>query len=184
MNAFRIIFAIIAALLVATATARADEFELKNYGSSVVDDAVILNADFVFDLPDDVKLALNQGVNLIFIVDIEVYNPVDFLPDQRLVNIGLRQRLSYHALTKKYTVDELTFGRRNSYHQLSDAIEAIGRVKDVNLMSASVVRSNRDAIVKLRLDLATSELPFPLRLQALFLPDWYITSPWFAWKLN
>lgn len=174
----------ILASFVTAAHATEDDFQLENYGSSIVDGAVLVNADFIFGLPYDVRAALNRGVDLIFVVDIEVYNPIDYLPDENLVSIDMRRRLSYHALTKKYTVDDLTFGHRSSHHRLEDAVAEIGRVRDVNLIDASIVRANRAAIVKLRINLAFSELPFPLRLQALVLPDWYINSPWFAWTLN
>lgn len=161
-----------------------DDFRLSNHRTSVVDGAVAVSADFHFDLPERVKTALDQGVDLLFEIEIEVYNPHDYLPDEELAKVRFRRRLSHHALTRKYTLDDLSFGRRDSYSRLDDALVALGNVADISLLNAAVVRAHRESIVRLRINLPFNELPFPLRLQAMVLPDWYVHSPWFAWKLN
>ena len=161
-----------------------DGFDLSNYRTSVVDDSIVLNADFVFALPRRIEDALDGGADLTFVIQIEVYSPRDYLPDKNLVSIEIRRRLSYDAQTKKYAVDDLTFGRLDSRHTLHNALADIGEVSDIRLNDAALARANQESLVRLRLDLSLVELPLPLRLRAIFLPDWYFTSPWFAWKLN
>lgn len=161
----------------------AGSVNLENYGTFAREDVVLLNADLDFSLPQKVKDALNEGVNLIFSVDINVDVPLEWVPDQRLVDLNVRKRLGYHALTKKYTVDDLTFGNRNSYHSLNAALTEVGRLRNVHLLDTSIAKANKNAIVRIRIELLIRELPFPVRLQAMVQPDWYLGSPWFAWKI-
>lgn len=158
-------------------------FDLTSYGTSIKEDVILINAGLDFSLPEAVKDALDEGVDLFFAIRVGVGVPKEWLPDHQLVNFSVRKRLGYHALTRKYTVDDLTFGDRNSYHSLRAALAEVGRLRNIHLIDTSIARANKDAVVKMRLELLISELPFPLRLQAALFPEWYLGSPWFAWKV-
>ena len=154
---------LISLLAFALPASASNQFSLSKYGTSVIDDSVIAQAAFTFDLPPDVRAALDRSVELIFEIDVEVYNPQEYLPNKTLVDINIKKRLSYHALTEKYTVDDITFGQRNSYNNLEDALNEIGRAQ-VNLTDASVLRATSKAIIRLRINLSILDLPLPLRL--------------------
>ena len=182
---FHNLYSVLIALLITALPASAnDNFSLKSYGTSTEGDVVLVSAEFDFTLPERVEDALNEGVDLIFAVHVNVSVPDEWKPDRQLINFDIRKRLGYHALTKKYTVDDLTFGNRDSFHSLDAALAEVGRVSKVNLIDTSVARSHEDAVVKLQVDLLQSELPLLLKLQAIILPEWYLGSPWFAWKIR
>ena len=171
-------------LILSMSACLGDDFNLENYKTTIGEDAVLLSANFDFNLPGSVRDALDQGVDIIFVIAVEVAETRSLQPDNRIVDIDIRKRLGYHTLAKKYTVDDLTFGQSNSYHALETALKEVGRLYQIHLIDTSVARAHPDALVRLRINLSLSDLPFPLRLQALVQPAWHITSPWFAWKIN
>ena len=142
--------------------------------------------DFTADirLPEKVQAALDKGVDLFFVANVKISRDRKWLPDKASVDLEIVRRISFHALTKKYVVGDLTFDRTSSFAHLPRALSALGDYRQVPLINQAVADKSPDARVLIRVRLVHNELPLPLRLKRLFSRTWKLSSDWHAWSLN
>lgn len=139
-------------------------------------DAWVLSADFSIPLPSRLEEAVNQGVALYFVIDVEVYRPRWYWWDERLTQASQSVRLSYHALTRQYRVT--VNGFQQGFSTLAEAIRGMSSVRAWKIMDIDRPRPgvNYDAYVRMRLDLA--QLPKPFQITALTNRDWNLYAEW------
>ena len=80
-----------------------------------------LNATAAIALPAEVGEALNNGILLSFVTEIEILSPQPLLPDKRLAHFKILRKLRYHALTKKFIVQYPNNKTQKSFDSLRDA---------------------------------------------------------------
>ena len=159
--------------------ARASEtIEISNESLTVgsAGDAWVLAADFSIPLPQRLEEAVNQGVALYFVVDLEVYRGRWYWWDQRVVQNTQTYRLSYHALTRQYRLT--VNGYQQSLPSLTEALRALSvlrawKVAELDRLRAGV---SYEAYVRMRLDL--TQLPKPFQITALTNRDWNLQAEW------
>lgn len=139
-------------------------------------DAWVLSADFSIPLPGRLEEAVNQGVALYFVIDVEIYRPRWYWWDERLTQASQSVRLSYHALTRQYRVT--VNGFQQGFATLGEAISGMSSVRAWKIMDLDKPRPgvNYDAYVRMRLDLA--QLPKPFQITALTNRDWNLYAEW------
>lgn len=182
---FHCMLLLAAALALAASVAAAKSVEFERARVALHEQALALDADLAVRLSESVASALHNGVKLVFVTSVQVVRerPL-WRRNDYLVDLELRKRLGYHALTKKYILDDLTGGARKSFSSLAGALKHLGRYRKVHVIDATIARSLDDAVVRMRLRLSRRDLPLPLRLKAMVSPSWRLASEWFAWKLN
>src|SRR6266496_2348808 len=89
------------ALLAAT-PARADEIEVRRAELRAVEDGLVLDADFAFELTPRLSEVVANGVPLYFRVDFELTRRRWYWFDDTAAAKRLQLRLSYHALSRQY----------------------------------------------------------------------------------
>ena len=119
-----------------------------------------------------------------FATQVKIGRRQTLLPDKTVVNIQLTRRLGFHALTKKYVVDDLTLGKRKSFTSVSSALVYLGRFRDVPLANAMVIKPASEMQVRLRIKLIAQKLPLPLRARRFFSRAWRLSSDWYIWPLK
>lgn len=139
-------------------------------------DAWTLSADFAVPLPGRLEEAVNQGVALYFVVDLEVFRPRWYWWDEKLLQASQTYRLSYHALTRQYRVT--VNGFQSSYATLNDALRGLSSIRAWKVMDVDRPKPgvNYAAYVRMRLDLA--QLPKPFQITALTNRDWNLHAEW------
>ena len=102
--------AYLTALLVALAgaDARGDEVEVRQASLLAVEEGLVLNADFEFELSPRLEEVVANGVPLYFRVEFELTRPRWYWFDDRAASRVLQMRLSYHALSRHYRFEEDT----------------------------------------------------------------------------
>ena len=169
----------------ASATAAAAEsIEINNAHLVVArgGDGWVLSADFKVPLPSRLEDAINQGVALYFVVDLEVYRSRWYWWDERLAQASQTYRLSYHALTRQYRVT--VSGFQQNFATLRDAVQGLSvmrawKVMDLDRPKAGV---RYEAYVRMRLDFA--QLPKPFQITALTNRDWNLQAEWKRFNFN
>jgi Domain of unknown function (DUF4390) len=139
-------------------------------------DSWVLAADFAIPLPHRLEEAINQGVALYFVIDLEIYRPRWYWWDFRLVQNSQTYRLSYHALTRQYRVS--INGYQQSFSTLTDALRSVSVVRAWKVMESDRPKAGviYDAYLRLRLDL--TQLPKPFQITALTNRDWNLQAEW------
>ncbi len=145
-------------------------------------DAWVLSADFKVPLPNRLEEAINQGVALYFVVDLEVYRARWYWWDERLAQASQTYRLSYHALTRQYRVT--VNGFQQSFATLRDAVQGFSVMRSWKIMDLDRPKAGLkyEAFVRMRLDFA--QLPKPFQITALTNRDWNLQAEWKRFNFN
>ena len=179
----RLTYCLILAVL-AYSPLRVEAIEVTGADMLFEKDTIYLNADATIELPENVQAALDKGVDLFFSSNIKIVKDRKFLPDKPSINVEVIRRLGFHALTKKYVVDDLTLGERKSFTSVSNALVYLGRYRKMPLANSTIIKTGPDTHVRMRIKLIHQKLPLPLRLKRFFSSTWRLSSNWYTWPLK
>lgn len=162
-----------------------EAFTIQHAEVSLVNKVYQLSADMDYKLNDDVRDAIDSGVPLIMVLDIELYKPRNYIWDKNVAELQQRYKLQYHALAEQYIVTNLNSGAQQTYHSLPAAIGSLRSVHDLPVIDAQLLDPRINYTMRLRVRLELSSLPVPLRLIAYLNSKWRkLTSEWYPLVLN
>ncbi|MEO5701723.1 MAG: DUF4390 domain-containing protein [Casimicrobiaceae bacterium] len=166
------------ALLVAM-PAWADTIAVQSAEIRVEEDGYYLNAEFDFTINATLEEALQKGVPLYFVLEVEITRPRWYWFDDKLLGYSTQYRISYTPLTRQYRVAVgllvLNFDTMEEVQRL------ISRVTSRRIAARDQLpRGTRlEAGVRLRLDV--NQLPKPFQVNALASREWSMQSDWYRW---
>ena len=168
--------------LLAAGAARADTIEVRDVVLRAVEEGLVLDADFEFELTPRLAEVVANGVPLYFRVEFELTRSRWYWFDERAASRVLQMRLSYHALSRHYRLSAgmqpERFMLQQNFATLEEALKVLKRVRSwlVVARAAGLSRADYDAAVRMRLD--TTLLPKPFQLSALTSRELHLESPW------
>ena len=160
----------------AASGARADGIEVQDAGLQAVDDGLVLNADFAFELTHRLADVVTNGVPLYFQVEFELTRPRWLWFDEKTASRRLQLRLSYHALSRHYRLS--TGMLQQNFPTLAEALNVLKRVRYWLVVDRTVGLSDSDYEAAVRMRLDTTLLPKPFQLSALTSRELHLESPW------
>ncbi len=166
-------------VLLAATAAHADTITVQSAEIRVEEDGYALNAEFDFTFNPTLEEALQKGVPLYFILEVEVSRPRWYWFDDRLLYHATEYRLSYTPLTRQYRV---AIGLLVlNFDTLEEVQRLLSRVTSRHIAGrGDLPRGTRlEAGVRLRLDV--NQLPKPFQVNALASRDWSLQSDWYRW---
>ena len=139
------------------------------------------------DLPADIRLGLESGVPLQFIVSLRVKKPTKFWRDEILVLTQYRVRLVYYELTRHYRIQFVGTDRSVNKRSLLSALDELGTLQMMDVTASvknatALADSTLSRVATLSIELDQRALPLPL--QPLFSSDWRLSSEEFVWRLS
>lgn len=173
-----------AALLCCPAQADASEFHVLNANTELVDGVYRLNAVIDYDLTEPVRQALRNGIALVFDLRIEILRDRAWWWDGDVADLNQSFRLSYHALSEQFVVENLNTGLQLTFSDLDSALRHQGHVRRLPLIDAALLDANQNYTASLRAALALSELPLPMKVRAYTSSAWRLASTWYTWHLS
>ena len=164
------------ALALAVPGARADVIPVKGAELRVEEGEVLLNAEFELALNPTLEEALQKGVPLYFVLEVELTRPRWYWLDEKVLESTTTWRVSYAPLSQQYRVASGLFGQNVA--SIAEVERLIGRVTSRPIVrAADLARGARyDAAVRLRLDV--NQLPKPFQVNALASREWQLASDW------
>lgn len=156
--------------------AASDHIEVQSASVEARDDGYYFSGDFGFELKPRIAEALDRGLTLYFVVEVELTRSRWYWFDERAVSAALNFRLSYHALTRQYRVS--TGNLQLGFPTLAEALGVIGHVRDWKIAERSTLRAGESYTVAVRMRLDTTQLPKPFQINALTNRDWTLESDW------
>jgi hypothetical protein len=163
-------------LAVASFAAPANEVEVRDARLDTVEEGLVLNADFAFDLSQRLEEAVVSGVPLYFRVEFELSRPRWYWFDDNAVSALLQLRLSYHALSRTYRLS--TGLLQQNFTTLEEALNVMKHVRNWLVADRTVTFSDADYEARVRLRLDTGMLPKPFQVSALTSRELQFESPW------
>lgn len=161
----------------------AQQFKVQDVKTKLVDQVYRLDAKLEYKFPPEALDALENGVTLNLVLDIEVIKPRRYMWDEEIAALVQRYEIQFHALTEQYLLRNINSGSQFSFSTLDDALEYLGKIEDLPIIDAHLLEENEHYMVQLRSRLDFDGLPVPLRLKAYFSSEWWLTSGWYSWDL-
>lgn len=160
--------------LLAPARARADVIAVESAEIRIEDGEVLLTAAFALSINATLEEALQRGIPLYFVLDVEIVRPRWYWFDEKAAQSSVQYRVSFQPLTRQYRVASGLLSL--SFDTINEIERLIGRVNARSIArAAELERGTRyEAVVRLRLDV--NQLPKPFQVNALASRDWQLAS--------
>jgi hypothetical protein len=165
-------------------TARAEHaFVVKYIETDLANGVYQLNARIDFRFSEAAMSALENGVPLLILFDIQVKQERWYW-NKTVADLEQGYLLLYHALSEKYILQNLNSGAQEHYRSLDAALADLGQIKHLPLIDAKLLETDSTYFVRLRAHLDIESLPAPMRPLAYISSDWDLDSDWYKWPLN
>ena len=170
------------AVLLPATDARADTIPVKSAELRVEEGEVLLNAEFDLSLNPTLEEALNRGIPLYFVLEVEVARPRWYWLDEKLLSMSTTWRVSYAPLSRQYRVSSGLIAQ--SLDSLDEVERLISRVTSRPVARVSDFQRGvrYDAAARLRLDV--NQLPKPFQVDALASREWQLASDWYRFPFT
>jgi hypothetical protein len=149
------------------------------------DDELVLHAQTNFELPVAVEDALQKGVALFFVAEVEINRDRWYWYDKRMVLRSRHYKLQYQPLIRKWRLyisadnnqlSEPGMYLPQTFERLPDALSAIGRTSSWRLLSLADLDPDGRYTLSYRFKLDTAALPKPLQIGLIGQSDWSLSS--------
>ncbi len=151
---------------------------------NLADESWHINADFSVRLAPVLEEALLNGVSLPFVAEADLRRSRWYWFNQRLTAPTWQIRLSYLPLTQQYRLGNAEGGLSLRFERLSDALNALGRVRYWRLGGRELLQKGESYSLGVRLRLDTGQLPKPFQLNAMTNREWTLESSWLRMSVN
>ncbi len=156
--------------------ARADTIPVKTAELRVEDGEVVLNAEFEIAFTPTLEEALQKGVPLYFVLDVELARPRWYWLDEKVHSTATTWRVSYAPLTQQYRVASGLYAQNLA--SIAEVERLIGRVTSRPILRADELQAGVRYEVAVRLRLDVNQLPKPFQVNALASREWQLASDW------
>ena len=166
-------------LLAIAAPGAAQDARFSQAAIQATDEAYVLEADIQFKLNDSLTEAVERGVALYLVLEIEITRARWYWLDERILRRKRTYRLSYHPITRTY---RLTLGSlHQSFDTLGEALRTLERIRNWALTPTDKLDYGQSYDVAVRFRLDTSQLPKPFQLTPIGSRDWSLDTDWLRW---
>ena len=143
----------------------------------------VLDADVRLALNRTLTDALERGIHLHFLLELEVTRPRGWWWfDEDIAEPVRKMHVYYHLLLRRYVVENGYITR--TVNSLPEALALLGRVADWQVLEPGALRAGKPYAARLRLRLDTAQLPKPLSIAAVSGDKWELVTPWHAWSFD
>lgn len=171
-------------ILLLPKTGLAAEFTVRSVATELKDNVYLLNARIDYTFSREAQRALQSGIPLIILMDIEVEKLRSWWWNKEVAKLQQGYLLIYHALTKKYIINNLNSGAQHNHKSFSTALQTLGRITDLPLIDKGLIEEDKRYQINLRVFLDIESLPAPMRPLAWLSSDWHLSSDWYSWPLQ
>ena len=172
---------IFVAFLSAVFGASAEGINVRNATLEPSDDGWQLQADFDIQFSQRLEEAVNRGVPLYFVVELEISKPRWYWLDEKPVQLSQTYKISYTPLLRQY---RLSVGNLyQNFTRLDEVTRVLSRVRGWHVADRGVFQKDVTYQAALRMRLDTAQLPKPFQVNAIASRDWSLASDWHRWTL-
>ncbi len=142
----------------------------------------VLDADVNIVLNHTLEDALSKGINLYFLLELELSRPRTWWFDESIAEPVRKMRIYYHLLLRRYVVESGYTTRTAA--TLGEALAMLGTVEDWQVLDRGALKAGKPYEARLRLRLDTAQLPKPLSIGAVTGDQWDLVTPWYSWSFE
>jgi hypothetical protein len=156
----------------------AGRFEISRLDAHWTNGRVEISCDQRLELSAEARSALRHGVPLTIEVELILR---DLASRTRVGGITRRYEVRYLPLSEHYQVSGIGAHNVATFPRLRHALAELSRL-DLSLEVGTLPAGDYEVLARSRL--AHDDLPPPMRLPALFDPEWKHASNWTAWPMT
>ena len=173
--------ALLAVALLPAAAAHADGgIQITSITLEATEEGYQFDADFEITLNHKLENALEKGIVLYFVTELNLVKSRWYWLDERIAQSRVREGLSYYALTRQYRLSRGTLSQ--NFGTLREALQALSRVRNRPIIASSELRQDEEYTVELRMRLDISALPKPFQVETLGSREWDLSSGILRWN--
>lgn len=158
-------------------------FSVISAESQLVDDVVRLNALFDLRFSEQLVEALQNGVPLNLVIEIEISKLRSYLWSTTVTTLEQRYQISFHPLTKHYVLHNLNSEVEFQFPTLESLLAVVSVLNNFPLLDKSLLEEDGLYRGEIRIAVDRDSFPVPLRLMSYVTDDWHLVSEWFEWPL-
>ncbi len=143
-------------------------------------EAYFLNADFDLSFNDDLDEAIKKGIPVNFIIEFELKKPRKYWFDEEVTKKTKEILLSYHALSKQFTLTE-SENRLIAFDNLTQAKNELKKIKNWRIFDKSQIDDTEKYSAYLQVKLDQTKLPKQLQADITSNQEWQLASKQFQW---
>lgn len=166
------------------ATDEPSGFSIQSLQTLMRDRVYLLNVNFNYNFSNEAIEALEHGVPLLILVDIEILTPRWWWSNKTIADLEQGYLLLYHALSESYVVHNLNSGTQSNFISLQQALDFLSQIKELPILDANLLDPKNDYYLRVRTHLDIESLPAPMRPLAYISSDWQLSSDWYEWPLQ
>ncbi len=159
-------------------------FSIQSLETLMQDRVYLLSANFKYNFSTEAIEALEHGVPLLILVDIEIRSPRWWWSDATIAELEQGYLLLYHALSESYVVHNLNSGTQTNFISLNQALTFLSKIKKLPILDANLLNPKKEYYLRVRTHLDIESLPAPMRPLAYISDDWQLASDWYEWPLQ
>jgi len=162
--------------------AAAEGINVRNATLEASEDGWQLQADFDIQFSQRLEEAVNRGVPLYFVVEVEIARPRWYWLDEKPVQLSQTYKISYTPLLRQY---RLSVGNLyQNFTRLDEVTRVLSRVRGWHVADRGVFQNDIAYQASLRMRLDTAQLPKPFQVNAIASRDWTLASDWHRWTFT
>ena len=169
-------------LTVAGGALASDKSAVSQAAIHAIPQGYVLDGDVNIVLNSTLEDALSRGINLYFLLELELTRPRNWWFDETIAEPVRKMRIYYHLLLRRYVVE--TGYTTRTAATLGEALAMLGRVDGWQVLERGALMTGKRYDARLRLRLDTSQLPRPLSIAAVGGDRWELVTPWYDWSFD
>lgn len=169
-------------LLLPVAVAQAEGIQIKSVSMTAVEQGYEIGIDSEIALNATLEQALEKGIVLYFVTKFSLIDSRWYWLYDEVARSKLRVGLRYYALTRQYHLNHPTFSQ--SFNTLTEALQALGQLRDYPLIVKAALKQDVDYIASLRIWLDLTRMPKPFQVEALGSSKWDLSSDKLEWRMK
>ncbi len=168
--------------LLPVVVAQAEGIQIKSVSMAAVGQGYEISIDSDIALNATLEQALEKSIVLYFVTKFSLVDSRWYWLNDEVARGKLRVGLRYYALTRQYHLNHPSFSQ--SFNTLTEALQALGQLRDYPLTVKSDLKQDVDYIASLRIWLDLTRMPKPFQVEALGSSKWDLSSDKLEWRMK
>ena len=125
-------------------------FTINEARTQLVDGVYLLDAQITFNFSQDSLEALENGVALTVVVEMDIVRRRALMWDKRLARLTSKHQLQRHALSDRYVLTNLNTGESRSFRTLRAAVRALGTLERFPMLDSHLLDAENEYKLRIR----------------------------------
>ncbi len=164
-------------------------FDIHNARTRLVDGVYLLNADISFVFSKDALEAIENGVPVTIVLEMQVLRERGLIWDnlwwdKKIAQLEGKLRIETRPLSKTYLERNLNSGELQVFASFGELVVGLGKIRNFPLLDEHLLGNEGHYYLRLRALLDFESLTSPLRPWAYLSALWRLKSDWYQWPIE